>query len=348
MKPLKALLLSDGRPGHYHLAEGVLAAIKRRRPVKIQRIDIRRRPLAPARSLAAALKSSLSPGLVLNIGYGLRAASLPPADLVVSAGGQTIAANVACARILGAANIFCGSLRHVAPDTMSLTISSYAAHAQLPRHIVTLKPSGIDPDDLPPCADTAIALTPDMSSAPKIAGCLIGGQSGQFTYDKTDWDHLVEFLHAAQDTSGTGWIVSTSRRTEDDIADRLAALAAQSDGPIVEFIDFRCAGPGTLPSLFARAEAILCTADSSTMISEAVCARRPVIGVTPRHHSFTSAEAQYRQFMEDNNWTRTRALSELTPQSWRQDLKQIAPLEQNHLELLAARLETHLPGLFAD
>ena len=52
--------------------------------------------------------------------------------------------------------------------------------------------------------------------------------------------------------------------------------------------------------------------------------------------------------MEDNNWTRTRALSELTPQSWQQDLKQIAPLEQNHLDLLAARLETHLPGLFAD
>jgi uncharacterized protein len=35
MTKMKALLLSDGKPGHYHLAEGVLAAVQRVRPVEI-------------------------------------------------------------------------------------------------------------------------------------------------------------------------------------------------------------------------------------------------------------------------------------------------------------------------
>ena len=41
LHPLKALLLSDGRPGHYHLAEGVLAAVARLRPVETVRLEIR-------------------------------------------------------------------------------------------------------------------------------------------------------------------------------------------------------------------------------------------------------------------------------------------------------------------
>ena len=67
-----------------------------------------------------------------------------------------------------------------------------------------------------------------------------------------------------------------------EVGDALAVMAAEPDSPIAELIDFRTAGPGTLPRIFARAEAILCTEDSSTMLSEAVCARLPVVGVSPR------------------------------------------------------------------
>lgn len=34
-EPLKGLLISDGRPGNYHLAEGLVAAIERLRPVEV-------------------------------------------------------------------------------------------------------------------------------------------------------------------------------------------------------------------------------------------------------------------------------------------------------------------------
>ena len=63
---------------------------------------------------------------------------------------------------------------------------------------------------------------------------------------------------------------------------------------VARFIDYRTAGPGTLPEVFATAEVIVCTEDSSTMISEAVSARLPVVGVAPAAHRFTDEEEAYR------------------------------------------------------
>ena len=42
-EPLRILLLSDGRPGHYHLAEGVCAALRRSRPVDVTTVRVNRR-----------------------------------------------------------------------------------------------------------------------------------------------------------------------------------------------------------------------------------------------------------------------------------------------------------------
>ena len=82
---------------------------------------------------------------------------------------------------------------------------------------------------------------------------------------------------------------------------------------VARFIDYRTAGPGTLPEVFAKAELIVCTEDSSTMISEAVSARLPVVGVAPQAHRFTDEEHSYRSFLIDNGWCRVLPIAELTP-----------------------------------
>ena len=92
---------------------------------------------------------------------------------------------------------------------------------------------------------------------------------------------------------GTRWLISTSRRTPDFVGDLIAELA-KDESVIARFIDYRTAGPGTLPEIFGQAEVIVCTEDSSTMISEAVSARLPVVGVAPAAHRFTDEEEAYR------------------------------------------------------
>jgi mitochondrial fission protein ELM1 len=339
MQPLGVLILSDGRPGHYHLAEGVAAAIGRRRPVVVTRLAIRRRKLAPARLLAFSVHSGAPLATVLKLGYGIDRETLPASGLVISAGGETIAANIAVARVLAAANIFCGTLRHAPPEAFSLVVSSYARHQTLPRHLVALKPNGIDPDRLG--RDRAV-----REHGSPVYGLLVGGDSGLFHYEREEWETLVAFLTASWRATGARWIVSTSRRSPDHVADALQALAAARPSPILELIDFRTAGPGTLPRLFGSVDAILATEDSSTMISEAVCARLPVVGVAPRDHAFKDEEREYRAFMRDSNWCRFLPLGLLDPSTFTAALSNVTPLASNHLDDLSEAIAARLPELF--
>ena len=144
---------------------------------------------------------------------------------------------------------------------------------------------------------------------------------------------------------GTRWLISTSRRTPDFVADRIAELA-KDDIVVEKFIDFRTAGPGTLPGIFAKSDVIVCTEDSSSMISEAVSARLPVVGVAPARCRFTEDEVLYRDFLMSNGWCRTLPIAELTPETFAQALSEIEPLQENPLDTLAAKLKQHLPELF--
>jgi hypothetical protein len=340
----RVLILSDGRPGHYHLAEGVAAAAGRRVAQTVERIEIRRRRPMTSRLLNALLAiPGLGPARVLKLGYGLEAVSLPACDLIISAGGDTILANIALARLRRVPNIFCGTLRHARPSSFALVVSSYARHQGRPNHLVTLKPSGLDPDAL---RRAPLTDRPGPSNPPQRPALLVGGDSGLFRYADDEWSALLGFLPAFGRETGARWLVSTSRRTAHAVADRFAALAAR-EPTIARFIDYRTAGPGTLPDLFAEADMVLCTEDSSTMISEAICARLPVVGVSPREHDFKPEELEYRQLMLEKGWCRFMGLAELSTARILEALAGITPLKANHLDLLAAELETRLPAYFA-
>jgi mitochondrial fission protein ELM1 len=343
MEPLPILILSDGRPGHYHLAEGVAAAISRRRPVDVQRVRIDRRVVAPVRVMAHALMLGVPPASVLRHGYTGEVSSIRPARLVISAGGETVAANAAAAHSLGADNIYCGTLKHIAPERFSLIVTSYDRFRDTPRHLVALKPSHIDPDGIPRRSVPTLAA----GALPERLGLLIGGNSGHFHFDDADWRALYDLMTACAATgTATRWVVSTSRRTPDAVGDALAKIAARLDGPIVEFIDYRKAGPGPLPRLFAAVDGIVVTEDSSTMLSEAVCARLPVVGVSPVRHDFKDDEREYRAFLLRNNWCRALPLATATPEKVAQAMAAIAPLTANPLDELAGALAERLPRLF--
>jgi mitochondrial fission protein ELM1 len=246
-------------------------------------------------------------------------------------------------RFLGTPNIFCGSLlRGLGPENFSLVISSYNRDAGSPRHMVVLKPSSIDPEALGRPA-TVPRYGPDHH--PRLAGLLIGGNAGPFRYRRGEWERLLDFARGLSKAWGTRWLVSTSRRTPDFVADRVAELA-KNESVIAHFIDYRTAGPGTLPDVFRKAEVIVCTEDSSTMVSEAVSARLPVVGVAPKAHRFTDEESAYREFLVRNNWCRVLPIAALTPETFAAAVAEIEPIKENPLDALAARLKERLPALF--
>lgn len=341
MPALKILLISDGRPGHFNLAEGIIAAIGRRRPIEIHRLQVKRRLSG---SLAAALfRMGLSPAAVLRACHGLGPAELPAADVIVSAGAETLPANVAAARMLGVPNIFYGSLRSYRPEWFSLSLTSYAEHARSPHPVLALKPSRLDPAALS-------NATPSLSrgEAPRRAGLLIGGNGGGTRWSDADWADLVGLLISTHKAHGTRWTISNSRRTPDAVSDRLAGLAAEgSGGAVAGFVDVRRAGAGTLGDLLAGSEVIAVTADSSSMLSEAVWSRRPVVALCPRLHTLTPQEASYRRWLEQAGRCRELPVAEASPARLLVALELVTPLAVNPLDELAALLAVHLPGLMA-
>jgi mitochondrial fission protein ELM1 len=346
MTPLKVIFLADTRPGHYHLAQGVIAALARLRPVDVTRVEVKRKWIVPTRWLRRRINArTFFPPRMLRMAYRIDAFALPKADLVVSAGGETQMPNICVSRFLNIPSIFCGSLlRGLEPENFSLIISSYDRDAGSPRHMVVLKPSSIDPEALGR-PDAVPRYGPWRH--PKLAGLLIGGNAGTFRYRRDEWERLLGFIADVSKAWGTRWLVSTSRRTPDFVADKLAELAKDT-GVIARFIDFRSAGPGTLLEIFAQAEVIVCTEDSSTMISEAVSARLPVVGAAPSDHRFTDDERMYRDLLIRNDRCRVRSIAELTPDSFARALAEIEPLHENPLDALAAKLKERLPQLFAD
>jgi mitochondrial fission protein ELM1 len=344
MTPLKVIFLADTRPGHYHLAQGVIAALQRLRPVEVTRVAVERRWIVPTRWLRRRISSqNFFPPRMLRMAYRIDADALPRADLVISAGGETLMPNICITRFLNVPNIYCGSLlRGLGPENFSLVISSYDRDAGSERHLVTLKPSAIDPDALGRPASVP-RYGPERK--PRLAGLLIGGNAGPFRYRRSEWERLLAFVEEVSASWGTRWLISTSRRTPASVTDRVANLAL-NDKVVARFIDYRTAGPGTLPEIFAAAEIVVCTEDSSTMISEAVSARLPVVGVAPAAHRFTDEEQAYRAMLVEKGWCRVLPIAALNPDAFAAALSQIVPLATNPLDALAATLQQRLPELF--
>ena len=129
-------------------------------------------------------------------------------------------------------------------ENFSLVISSYDRDAGSPRHMVMLKPSAIDPDALGRPADRAALWTRSSSEACRAADrrqCravpLSRGGVGQAARS---------FAKRLSKAWGTRWLVSTSRRTPDFVADKIAELA-KDESVIARFIDYRTRRPWHAP-----------------------------------------------------------------------------------------------------
>ncbi|MCL4767614.1 MAG: mitochondrial fission ELM1 family protein [Hyphomicrobiaceae bacterium] len=339
MRELTALLLADDRPGHYHLSDGVIAAARRVRPVEVVRVAVRRR--WSSRILALLSNAGAPPALLLRAAYGLDPSAIPRADLIVSAGVETLAANIAAARLTGAANIYNGSLRWFRPENLRLVLTSYATHGDRPRHVMVLKPSALGAG---PLASEGARLAP--GAVPERMGLLLGGDSGECRFADGEWEKLLGFVEASHEALGVRWTVSNSRRTPAAVSDAFAALADMAAGAVAAFVDVRVAGPGTLGRVLEHAQAVVCTDDSSTMVSECVSVRLAVLGARPVRAEFTPEEQGYRGFLAENGWYRSIAIAELTPERLVADLAGIRPLEEDPLDRLAGILRERLPELF--
>jgi mitochondrial fission protein ELM1 len=343
--PLHALLLSDGKPGHYHQAEGVIAALATLREVHTTRLEVRRRFVLPTRMLLQLVNAGAAPSRVLRLGYGLKAAGLPRADVVVSGGGETLAANAAAAKELGVPNIFCGRLRRLAPQHVSLVLVALESLAAAANHLVCLPPAPAHAAALGGSGRRGKRLGRDHP--PARVAVLVGGDSGALRYREPDWSALTRFLREAHRAHGMRWLATTSRRSAQSVGDALAAMAGEAGSGLEKFVDYRTAGPGSLAAILAACDAVLCTDDSTSMISEVVGACLPLVAVVPDAGAHEPREAEFRARLAACGWYRSMAFSKLAPETFLAALEEITPRAASARDELATAIAERLPQLLA-
>ncbi|MEM9224286.1 MAG: ELM1/GtrOC1 family putative glycosyltransferase [Pseudomonadota bacterium] len=270
------LVLSDGVPGHDRSSLGVVAALKDRHDLATNWLRIsenkpRSRRMArvaaalsePERWLAKGV--SLGPNIAADGigGEGVLHDWPPRADIVVSTGPSTAAANIAAARRYGARNIYCGfPKRPVLGYSLILSpVPSRSASVAL-----TARPSEINAENL--LEPRELARDEDRTVA-----VLFGGESKHYSYTAQDMETLADSLRAVlQDAATWECHVYDSRRTNDRT---FAAFAtAVADEPRIALHRFVDGGLGSNSAAF-DADAVIVTADSLSMMTEALAAGRP-------------------------------------------------------------------------
>jgi uncharacterized protein len=342
MPPLRILILSDGRPGHYNLSEGIAGAIARLGATTVERLDVQRGNW-PGALLATLTTGHLPAEIMLQKIYGIAPHSLPAAGLVVSAGAETLAASIWVSRAQNIPNIHYGSIRLFDPQDFALVLTSYRRNTARPRHALALKPSRLDPDTLSrPHVDANLTV----AWPPRTAALLIGGDTRGITYAEADWNRIVGFMATLHRSHGTIWRVANSRRTPDAVSDRIASAIGRADCGIDRFLDVRNEGPGTLTALLAPCDAVLCTADSSSMISECIWMQLPTIAIEPDVFHLPADEAGYRAWLQGEGWCSRLAVRALGEEALKSALAQIRPGRINQQEALARLIDQSVPGLF--
>lgn len=333
---MKVMLLRDDKPGHFNQSEGVVAALQRLAKVGVTRLDVVSQPLFPTRVMRGLVAAGAAGKIVEN----LSRIPYPPEeyqpDLIVSAGGRTLLANVLLARRLNTPNIFSGSVRGLPEAMFTAILHINPAFDSRPRYIVGLKPSAIDPDAFAAPATTRTQETETVS-------LLIGGDTASHPFTSGE----IEILAEAIETSALSWKIATSRRTPTEWTTRLRRLAHANPSRFT-LLDFTKSGPGGLQNLLATSDMALVTADSASMISEAVAFRIPVIALEPKQAGRPSADQPYLDLLCRNGWARPLGITDISDEQLSIQAALCTPMRENHLDLLAERLKNALPGLFSN
>jgi mitochondrial fission protein ELM1 len=332
---LAILLLSDGIPGHFRQSEGVVAAIARRRPVEVHRVELP--PLAAPVRLLQALLAPRLPGVFSDRTlFAGKAMPTGPIDLVVSAGGRTLAANVRAAERYRCPNLFSGSPRRFGYAAFARVLQIYPMTDPPPSWRLVLKPSPVDPDAVPPPRPLALRT----GEAPAQVAVLVGGPVPHANFAPEDWSALADLMRATAATESVRFVLSTSRRTP-DAALRWLEPVARDPAVVSDWIDWRSAGPGSIGRALA-ADAVLVTADSMSMICEAVAMRRPTVVLSPAIRRPARDDAALAPLLS-RGAARVLPLAEATPASLLAVLASVVPIVDNPLDALFGMLEDLLP-----
>lgn len=263
-RSLRALILSDGLPGHVNQSRGLVRWLGERFDVHASEVSVALRAKAVSRRLLP---------LLANRGGGLAAfrtchrAVLPAEapDVVISAGGNTASANVLLARHWRCANVFLGSKRHLDGRcfTAHLTLEPTGEPANI---VMNIAPSPLLPTAIADAGQHFLAQRGLEGQRLWLMAC--GGNGAGIVYRPAHWQRLGEWMNDIAERYGIRWLVSTSRRT--GAAAEAALRSALAPEHIAYAVWWAARQERILGAMMGASERLFATVDSMAMICECI------------------------------------------------------------------------------
>lgn len=256
MQSLKITLFRDGRPGHEKQSRGIIQALQNYVDVRLQELSVPRQPVV------TVVGSHL--GYLLNLDRTFRPPVDLQADLIIGTGSRTHVPMLSASRNTQARVVTCMTPgRHLLNrfDLCFVPLHDSSGHADNVFYTVGPPALSLDAGEHDP-------------------GCglvLIGGQDERSHF----WDGQALAAELERLISGSDhmrWQVAGSPRTPASTEDLLQKIAA--DHSSVSFVPFSDTEPGWLEQQYRASGSVWVTADSISMVYEALSAGCRV-GVLP-------------------------------------------------------------------
>lgn len=270
-------VLDDGRPGHVNQSLGMLQILDPQL-TRVQRGRLSaprsalKRPVQALLTLCGSSPTLLS--LLFRLYYGSPPPTRPDAAVLVSTGGDTLIANMILARLWGLPNVFIGRRsRHTDRQVRLL--------------VTTVGEAVADRVLLIPFAPVLKAVGDPSGEArrERTLAVLIGGDSQEYRYERDDYVALGQALNRLCADQGWQLLLTTSRRTG---SEGEAALRATLEPGHLADATWYGEAPRPTAGLYSRqANAILCSEDSGSMLTESLGYGKPVLAFRPRNKAST-------------------------------------------------------------
>lgn len=271
---MKVWLLSDGLPGHVNQARAIASLLG----LSVTEVPMRLRHKLWRVVLKVVVKwfpSSRMAARLLRCAYQM-VLPLEPPTLVLSAGGNTSFANALIARQYKSRNFFIGSLRGLSPKafTAVFTLEPIDASNNV---VMAVPPSPLLLADLAEAGDAFRATLAEPDE--KLWAMIIGGDGAGFHYQPVDWAALASAMIQLSAQYHCRWLLTTSRRTGLSVEQMLRSLIPPEN--LADAVWYGSAPRPVMKAFLGAAECIFVTADSMSMLADAMATSRPVYALLP-------------------------------------------------------------------
>ncbi len=294
----RVLLLSDNKPGHYNQSLGIIALLKDTYPegIEVETVEARLRFKPLRKYLKSRLNRKHFPSLgLLRWFYNITLPDTKP-DIILATGGDLSFLTAWLGHAYECKTIFSGSLRGLQADLFSIvfTMTDFFIPNQIIMEISpSIATSAKDSEQRRLTFLTHRRLPEDQ----EYWALLLGGNGVGYNYQQDDYDDLSQALTQLAATYNIRWLITTSRRTDAALERTIEALPPE----IAAYRVIYSKNPEKIMASFlATASTIFVTEESSSMIAEAVAARKPVYSLSPRRlYSQEKYQALLQQFLDN-------------------------------------------------